>query len=116
LVVLGDEEFHLEFVLGETGGRLRAYVLDAHAEQFVRVPLESIELEAVMGATKHLLRLLPVPTPATGETVGDTATFEGEAEWLRSGIEFTGRIPVIEIRGRRYLDTPIRFPAGEALP
>src|SRR5690349_2906424 len=44
LVELGEHAFNLELVRDEPTGALIAYVLDAHAENFVRLPLRTIEL------------------------------------------------------------------------
>jgi hypothetical protein len=116
LVVLGDEEFHLELVLDEAQGRLQCFVLDAHAAHFVRLPIESFDIQARSAETNQVLRMQAVTTTATGEKVGDTALFETRSAWLRPGVEFQGVIPQIVIRGREYRDITFDFPRGHHAP
>jgi hypothetical protein len=111
-VVLGDEEYHLELVLDGATGRLQAFVLDGEMENFVRSPARSITIEATGGSPPRRVELLAVPNPETGETVGDTAEFEGSADWLRSTREFDGVLAEITIRGKTFSDVKFNFPRG----
>lgn len=102
LVELGEHAYNLELVRDAASGKLTAYVLDGHAENFVRIQAPSIELVAVTGGERKPLTLRAVANPATGETVGDTSQFEAQADWLKSTSEFAGTIPSVEIRGTRF--------------
>jgi hypothetical protein len=111
-VVLGAEEYHLELVLDPAVGRLQAFVLDGEMENFVRSPARSIVIEAAGGATPWVVELAAIPNAETGETVGDTAQFEGSAEWLKSASEFDGVLKEIAIRGKSYSGVKFNFPRG----
>jgi hypothetical protein len=102
LVEVGQHAYNLELVRDPAAGKLTAYVLDGHAENFIRISAPAIELTAFTGGEKRALTLRAVANSATGETVGDTSQFEGEADWLKNTGEFPGEIPAIEIRGTRF--------------
>jgi hypothetical protein len=98
-VVLGDEVYHLEFVRDRDSGTLQAYVLDGEMETFIRSAMPVLEVDAGAGDGVHILRLLPVANPATGETVGDTALFEAT-------------LPSVTIRGTTFTGVRFNFPKG----
>src|SRR5688572_12136141 len=102
LVELGEHGYNLELVRDGDAGRLAAYILDGHAENFVRIPATAIELVAIAGGERRPLTLRAVANPATGETVGDTSQFEAQADWLKNAAEFPGEIPAIDIRGTKF--------------
>ena len=85
-VVLGQEAYHLYFELVRDAieGKLTAYVLDGEMENFIRVKAPAFEIVAVVDGAKRPLALNAVANTATGETVGDTAQFEAQAEWLKT--------------------------------
>lgn len=112
LVELGEHQFNLEFVRDAAAGTLTAYVLDAHAENFVRVPLRSFELIAIVGRERWPLALTAVGNPATGETAGDTAEFTAQADWLKITATFDAVLPALEIRGAKFADVKFGFPQG----
>ena len=114
VVVLGDEAFHLEFLRDATEGALTAWVLDAHMENFVRIPAREIPLIAVVDGTPHPLSLFAVSNPATGETEGDTSEFVGQAEWLKTAGLFETILPSITVRGVTFNDVRFGFPEGHA--
>lgn len=109
LVELGDHQFNLELKFDEKRGVLQAWVLDGHAENFVRVPAHGFEVEAVAGDKGRLLDFVAVADAMTGETVGDTALFEVEATWLRTAKAFDGRIKAITVRGVIFTDVAFRY-------
>lgn len=111
-VVLGTEEFHLEFLLDQTNGVLRAYVLDGHLENFVRLTAPAVGLVLQLPAGEQALSLAAVASTATGETVGDTSLFSGQSDPLKGLDRFSAVIPEIEIRGRRYTNIMFQFPEG----
>lgn len=111
-VELGKEEFHVELVRDAAAGRLTAYVMDGELENFVRIadPTIAVVVTTPAGPTNLVLRA--VANPATGETVGDTAQFEGEAGWLRERGEFDAVFPLLRIRGHGYTNVAFSFPRG----
>ena len=102
LVEVGEHAYNIELVRDPAAGKLTAYVLDGHAENFIRISAPAIELVAFTGGEKRPLTLRAVANPATGETVGDTSQFEVQADWLKNTAEFPGEIPALEIRGTRF--------------
>ena len=114
LVELGDHQFNLELVRDGTTGTLTLYVLDAHAENFVRVALREIPLLATVDGMPRPLSLAATANTATGETVGDTSQFSGQAEWLKTAEKFGVKIPALEIRGAAFADVTFTFPEGSA--
>lgn len=111
-VVLGDESFHIEFVLDATEGLLQAYVLDAHMETFVRIGRPELPLVIVLGDRESSVSLAAVANPDTGETVGDTAQFEAKIPELVGVESFDGTIPEIEIRGVLFEAIRFAYPEG----
>src|SRR5687768_17743467 len=101
LVELGDHAYTVELVRDDAAGRLTAYVLDGHAENFVRLKAPTIELIAMPGGTLTRVSLQAVANPATGETVGDTSQFAAQAEWLKTAADFSG-IFSLEVRGTKF--------------
>lgn len=100
LVEVGDHQFNVELVLDRETGRLAAYVLDGHAENFVRIAQPAIEVRLKDPA--RVLSLAAVANPATGETVGNTSQFEATAPWLKSAGDVAGEIVRLEIRGATF--------------
>lgn len=109
LVELGDHAAALELRFDAARGVLQAWVLDGHAENFVRIAQPRFEVEARAGETGRLLDFVAVADTMTGETVGDTALFEVEAEWLRAAKAFDGRVKAITVRGNTYRDVSFRY-------
>jgi hypothetical protein len=111
-VILGNEHYHLEFLQNAETGQMHAYILDGHMDRFIRIPAESFEVEAQLPDRREALVFRAVANPATGETVGDTAQFTAEAEWLRHPVEFDAVLKSISIRGREYSSVKFNFPKG----
>jgi hypothetical protein len=111
-VVLGDEIYHLELVLDAQAGVLQAYVLDGEMENFVRCAAPSIVIDATLGGKPESVALEPVANPATGETVGDTALFEGRAGWLRGATDFDGAVRSVTVRGTTFAGVKFNYPRG----
>lgn len=112
LIELGEEAYHLELVLQPASGLLEAYVLDGHAENFVRIAQPTLELELKRGSQNLALSLAAIANPATGETVGDTALFALIAPDLRNVERFDGVVKSITIRGNQFANVAFRFPEG----
>lgn len=111
-VVLGDELFHLELVRDPEGGTLAAYVLDDEMEEFVRISAPSITIDAEVKGQLRPLVLLPIANPATGETVGNTALYQTQADWLRTEDKFDATLEPLTIHGTAFGATKFNFPAG----
>ena len=110
LIELGDHEANLELVVDASAGKLTAYVLDAHAENFVRLPLDSITVVAKAGATDQTLVLKPVGNAATGEKPGDTSQFEASADWIKSTPTFSVVIRELPVKSKTYRDVQTTLP------
>lgn len=109
LIEVGEHQFSIELVHDAAAGRLTAYVLDAHAENFVRLTSPTFTLVALVQGQPQSLTMAAVANPSTGETVGDTAEFSAQAGWLRGRVAFDAYIPRIEIRGAVFLDVRFAF-------
>jgi hypothetical protein len=107
LVELGEHAYNIELVRDSAEGKLTAYILDGHAENFIRIPAESFELIAVTGGERKSLTMKAVANTTTGETVGNTAQFEAQADWLKTTGEFPGTISSLEIRGTKFENVAI---------
>ncbi len=108
LVELGNHEFNLEFKYDAARGVLQAWVLDAHAENFVRVGMASFDIQEAAGA-RRLVTLSAVGNPITGEAPGDTSAFEGAAPWLREIKHFDGVVRAVKVRGAEFRDVPFHL-------
>jgi hypothetical protein len=111
-IVLGDEAYHLELVLDAATGTLQAYVLDGELENFIRLPAASLEIVTTVDGQPQTLVLRAVPSPATGETVGDTSLFATQADWLKTTQTFDATLKNITIRGTTFSDVDFSFPQG----
>ncbi|MBI5689233.1 MAG: hypothetical protein HZC55_03990 [Verrucomicrobia bacterium] len=114
LVEIGAHAYNLELLTDPATGRLSAWVLDGHAENFVRVKAPALEATVDVGGSPRALSLKAVANPATGETVGDTSQFEAQADWLKGVNRVQGSVASIEIRGTKF--GPLAFKAGPAAP
>ena len=111
LIEVGNHQFNLEILPDPALGRFTIWVLDAHAENYVRIPVRSLELTLQTGGAEHLLSFPAIANPASGETVGDTSQFEAAAEWLKSVRNLTGTVRGLVIRGHPFGDLPFRYPS-----
>jgi hypothetical protein len=110
-VELGEHEFQLELVVDRTAGKIQAYMLDAHMENFVRINAEFFEVHANASGAEHVLTFRPVASTATGERAGDTSLFEVQADWIRTADSITGVLKELTIRGKKF--TNIAFAIGQ---
>lgn len=111
LVELGEHAYNVELVVQPDAGRLLAYLLSGHADQFVRSHMPSIELWIMDGDQSRELVLQPMANPITGEAVGNTSLFSAEAEWLKRGGAFTGVMKTISVGGARFEGIRFSVPA-----
>jgi hypothetical protein len=119
LVVLGDEAFHLEFVLDAETGKLTAWVLDGEAETFVRIAQKEIALEIALppekeGAEPRVLKaaLKAVPNVLTGETEGDTSEFSARIDDLKGEKEWDAVLQLVEVKGVKFEEVAFNYPKG----
>ena len=110
-VELGEHEFHLDFVAEPATGTLKAWVMDAHAENFVRVTNAAWGIRIRTSVGDKDLELLAQANAATGEKPGDSSQFEGRADWLKGVERFSAVVPAIELRGRRFEAVRFDYPA-----
>jgi hypothetical protein len=103
LVEIGDHAYNVELLRDAATGKLTAWILDAHAENFIRLKAPALELVAMPGGKFTPLTLAAVANPATNEKVGDTSQFEAQADWLKTTGSFAG-IFTVEINGTVYKD------------
>jgi hypothetical protein len=109
LIELGEHAYSIELLRDRSAGKLTAWVLDGHAENFVRLKAPSIQLIAMPGGKYTPLPLQAVANPSTGESLGDTSQFEAQADWLKTADEFAG-ILTVEIKGVKFDQVPYTLP------
>jgi hypothetical protein len=109
LVELGEHQFALELVHDQAAGTLTAYLLDGHAENFVRVTAPAFAMVATVNGAPQSLTFTAVANAATGERVGDTSAFTAQADWLKTAKQFEATIPALEIRGAKYTNVSFAF-------
>ncbi len=112
LVELGEHAFNLELVRDAATGKLTAYVLDSHAESFVRISAPSFEITATVAGAKQKLSLVAVANAATGEKIGATSQFEATADWLKTTAAFDGIITALTIRDNPFKSVAFKLPQG----
>lgn len=103
LVEVGDHQFNLEFKYDAARGVLQAWVLDAHAENFVRVGMAAFDVQEE-GGERRTITLRAVGNDITGEKIGDTSSFEGAAPWLNDIKHFDGVVKAIKVRDLEFRD------------
>jgi len=109
LVELGEHAYAIELLRDRDAGKLTAWILDGHAENFVRITSPEINVVAMPGGKYTPLALKAVANPTTGETVGNTSQFETTADWLKTADAFAG-ILTIEIKGTKFEQVPYELP------
>ena len=102
LVALGDHMFNAELLSDRTTGKLTLWLLDAHAENYVRVTNDTVAVAFTVGGKEETLVLRAAANPATGERVGETAQFEGQADYLKASGAIAARLPEVGIRGKAF--------------
>ena len=115
LIEIGEHAYNLELVRDNTAGKLTAYVLDGHAEDFVRIAVPTLELVAMPGGRYTPLTLRAVANPSTGETIGNTSQFAVQADWLKTAGGFSG-IFTIEIKGTKFEQVSYHVPKPSLVP
>lgn len=108
LVEVGEHQFNLEFKYDAARGVLQAWVLDGHAEKFVRVSMSLFDVQEA-GGQKRTITMHALANAMTGEKPGDTSAFEAEARWLGEIGHFDGVVKVIRVRGADFRDIKFHF-------
>lgn len=114
LVEVGRHQYNLEILPETAAGRLTVWILDAHAENYVRVTNAVLPLTVTVGGSDRAVELRAVANPASGETVGDTAQFQADAPWLAEHPTFAGRLDSFTLRGTTFTNLVFRHPAATA--
>ena len=102
LVELGSHEFNLELLRDTDSGKLSLWVLDGHAENFVRVTNETVTVEIAAGGKVEAVVLSATTNSATGEKKGDTSQFEGRSDAFKTAKLLAVRVPSIQIGAKQY--------------
>ena len=113
LVEVGQHEFNLEVLVDPVVGKITVWTLDAHAENYVRVTAAALEVTAKVNEGPEKSVVLPaVANPATGEIVGNTAQFEGLADWLKGAKDVAGVVKSVTLGARTFNDLKFDWPHG----
>ena len=110
-VQVGDHGFHLELVSDPIDGKLHAYVLDAHMEHYVKVPLTTFELVAKTDGQEERFTFTAVTNPPSGSAT-NTALFSASASNLASLANFEGVIPRITLGNETFENVTFSYPKG----
>ena len=113
-VVLGDEDYQIEFVPDPPAGKLDAYILDGEMENFVRIAPPAFDVTAQLPGGQQVLHFVAVSNSATGETVGNTSQFQAQADWFKSTNRFDAVIQEINVEGTLFKSVVFNFPKGNA--
>lgn len=114
LIELGNHQYNMEFVLDAGRSTMQAYVLDGHAENFVRVGVPEFVVTATVGGRRELLMFKPVANPVTGETAENTSLYEAKADWLAEAKAFDGTLQAINVRGTVFTNVNFKYTAPTA--
>ena len=109
LMALGEHGsgYNLELLIDEKN-RLSVYILDAHAENFIRIEQGSLQVDLSDG-NKTSVILDAVADSATGETVGNTSHFQSKGT-VENLLPLKGLIQMIEIGSKQYSAIEFFFP------
>lgn len=96
---------NLELLLNNKG-EFEIFILDAHAENYVRIAQSTIELN--LADNNRTLTLNAIPDPATGETVGNSSLFRS-SQSVENLLPIKAEMVNITIGSSNYLNTPLSF-------
>ena len=116
-VAVGEHVAHLAVALDAASGTLTIRVYDGHFEHPVRLAQAAIEVAVTPagGAAAIEVACPAVADRLSGETVGDTASFRGQADALKGLAAFDAVVRRLEIRGQVVTDLAFPYPAGTKL-
>ena len=109
LMALGEHGsgYNLELLIDENN-RFSVYILDAHAENFVRIEQESLQVD-LSDENKSSITLHAVADSATGETVGNTSHFQTKGT-VENFLPLNGKILMLKIGSKQYSEIDFVFP------
>jgi len=109
LMALGEHGsgYNLELLIDENN-HFSVYILDAHAENFIRIEQGSLQVDLSDG-NKTSVILDAVADSATGETVGNTSHFQTKGT-VENFLPLKGVIQMIEIGSKQYSEIEFFFP------
>ncbi len=109
LVEVGEHGsgFNLELLL-HPDGFLQIYVLDAHAENFVRITAPSILISIPSENNPTVIECEPIEDQATGETIGNTSLFTSTTR-IKEMLPLKGVIQELHILEFTYENVAISF-------
>jgi hypothetical protein len=96
---------NLELLLNNKG-EFEVFILDAHAENYVRIEQTTIELN--LADNNRTLILEAIPDPATGETVGNSSLFRS-SQSVENLLPIKAEMVNVKIGSSNYLNTPLSF-------
>ena len=103
--------FNLELLL-QSDGFLHIYILDAHAENFVRIAAETIELEILdLNQSRPKIVCKAVADPGTGESVGDSSLFTS-TETITGFLPLKAKIQTLPIKKQVYENIVFELPGN----
>lgn len=116
MVELGDHFAQLDFVLDEQLGAFSMYIMDAHAENPVRIEQQTVEIEvhASQQSGAKVERDLMVTLRATadentGDKVGDSSHFQAPLAELKGRTQFDAVVKSITVKGRTFTGVLFKF-------
>ena len=109
LLRLGKSFAYVEFVLDPTKGELTLYVLDAQAENPIRLAQEAVRVSGTAVGHPFTVKMDAVDVPETGEKKWDTSVFRGETKDLVGVDHFDGAIFFIRIKGNNFSKTRFKY-------
>ena len=115
LIELGEHGsgHNLELFLHEDGF-LQVFILDAHAENAVRIAQSTIEVVTTdTNGSGKIFVCDAIPDPASGETVGDTSVFTSR-ERVSGDLPLKATIPSLGVLGKTYEQISFEFSGNAA--
>ena len=93
-------------LLENNKGEFEIFILDAHADNYVRIKQSTIELN--LADNNSTLTLNAVADPATGEKVGDSSLFRS-SQSVQNLLPMKAEIVDLKIGSSNYSNTPLSF-------
>lgn len=93
-------------LLENNKGEFEIFILDAHADNYVRIKQSTIELN--LTDNNSTLTLNAVADPATGEKVGDSSLFRS-SQSVQNLLPMKAEIVDLKIGSSNYSNTPLSF-------
>ncbi|WP_372369019.1 hypothetical protein [Candidatus Uabimicrobium sp. HlEnr_7] len=112
LIEIGDHFAHAEMVVKE--GNLSLHILDAEAENNVRLEQDKIQVKVKANEVSFELSLEGVASELTGETEKNTSHFRASHEKLKGMDDFTATVTSLMIKGQKFENISFTFaPSSE---